>query len=130
MKSDDLNTEAIALEAEIVQLQKRLHQCVCELISSSPYSKWLVAPNDSLKAAAADPAAMRTAINAGKADHGALVALLISLDVITLEQYQRARVQALRAEVTAYETVLAERVGQAVPLAVKPETGKGETEDV
>lgn len=116
MKQDDLddpNAEVMALEAEVQRLQQALHQCVRDLIESSPYSRWLVQPNDSIKAAAADPAALRASVSAGNADHSALVALLVALEVIELEDYQRARVDMLRLEVTAYETVLAERMEQA-----------------
>lgn len=134
MKPDDPNAEAMALEAEVLQLHNALQQGVRMLIERTGYAEipatGIIKPELLLYAAGADASSLRAGINAGKADHGALVALLIRFNLFKLEDYQRARVQALRAEVTAYETVLAERMGQAVPLAVKPETEKGETDDV
>lgn len=137
MKPDDLTAEAVALEFEIRGLQAALQKGVHVQIATHTVKKGLpplefprTPARDAYAAAAADPVSLRAGVGAATADHGALVALLVALDVIKLEDYQRARVDMLRQEVAAYEKVLTERLGQAVPLAVKPETGKGETDDV
>lgn len=126
MQANDPSAAALVLEAEVQGLQQALQQGVRALIECTGQAEvppnGIISPEALLYAAGADSPSLRAGVNASKADHGALVALLISLDVITLEQYQHARVKALRAEVEAYETVLAERMGQAVPLVVKPET--------
>ena len=130
MRTDDLTAEVVALEFDIKGLQAALQHGVQAVITTHGAAKYVVPANEAITAAAADPVSLRAGIGAANADHGALVALLVALDVITLEEYQRARVDMLRQEVAAYEAVLKERLGQAAPLAVKPEKEKGETDDV
>ena len=125
MQASDPGAAALALEAEVQALQHALQQGVRTLVECPGQAEvppsGVISPDALLYAAGADSPSLRAGVNASKADHVALIALLISLDVITLERYQRARVKALRAEVQAYEAVLAERMGRAVPLIAKPE---------
>ena len=61
--------------------------------------------------ASGTPKHLRTGLNLTKVEHGALVRLLISKGVFTLEEYEAELLKGLEAEKEAYEARLSARHG-------------------
>ncbi|MGO8689739.1 MAG: hypothetical protein ACLQLG_08895 [Thermoguttaceae bacterium] len=59
-----------------------------------------------------NPKHLRTEVNAAMCDHAGLVKLLISLGVMTMDQYEAAMADEMQAEVKRYEARIAKRIGR------------------
>jgi hypothetical protein len=69
-----------------------------------------------LDGSSATPKHVRTGINTGKVEHGALVDLLVRKGIITSEEYLTQVADAMEREADRYERELSEKLGSDIKL--------------